>query len=714
MNDHLIGTQPFPATETVWNHTFRDRYAKQWEAALNWMQRELERLAAERDALRGNTAEWRQERRELLRRLSSAGLFAAETENVRLLPGDNPGSFHYEISLSNGLMFTGSLTIPKQLHPSGVVLLASEFDDSAAELTERDYIRQGYAVIRPFLARQTFSYKDHKQRRWYKYEDHELIQFFSFICGGSLAGLEAFVLHTAVHEVKQLLKRPKLPVIVEASGRHLLPAAVMCALYPGTASVLMLHEQAGRLNRQQDDVRANTIWSFHRSFDALTLFQLAEGTSLMFVEEGNTPSALAAQTIYWFESLEKDGGGARKAMRVQREKAQQALSELLASQAAVDQGQSHYAENGWEAPTVADGEKRTADERYRIYLDSVLALLEKLHEQAAEQKRVRYDIRSIGLDEYKERIRQSLIAVMGEPLPKAHEPNIRTRRVTDNQNGHLNLTVYDLYEVLLESVPGVETAGYLLMPKGSGPFPAVICQHGLTGRPEDVIGFSHKRAAYYRMANLLAEKGYAVYVPFMNWGWGGMPGRDRLAKHAYALGITPNRFEGVQLAAIVDFLQSRKEIIPDRIGFYGLSYGGHASVWLGANEPRLAAVVTSGHFNNWHKKLTSTDAIRPHHAPYSYICVNEGMDMFTYDVLNHLGHAEMTTLHAPRPFMAENRIYDAVAPVPWVEEEFAKVKDAFAQAGAEPNAELDLFNGGHRVWGERSFLFLHKHLQPPK
>src|SRR5690606_19545177 len=49
------------------------------------------------------------------------------------------------------------------------------------------------------------------------------------------------------------------------------------------------------------DERVNTIWEFHLHFDALTLFQLAENTNILFVESGATWSSLASQTKVWFE-----------------------------------------------------------------------------------------------------------------------------------------------------------------------------------------------------------------------------------------------------------------------------------------------------------------------------------------------------------------------------------------------------------------------------
>lgn len=748
MDNHLSGTKPFPNTELIWNHTFADHYAKQWEASLQWMAIELRRMSAERDELRGRSEEWLRERRAKLREQSGVGLFESKPERLRLYPGAD-GEQLYELRLQNGLLLTGSVRLPAAGEAKAVVLLAGVHGDTgvdretaadaagtaaaagaagtasgaASMATEaadastesvraaaRRYAELGFAVIRPFLPQSRKSFAEHPSRKWYKYNDDEVIQFFTFICGGSLAGLEAAELHAAAAFVPGALGLPeRTPLLLDARGRALPSGAAVAALYPGSAAAIRLDAAADRLDRQELDARANTIWAFHRHFDALTLLQLAEGSDLLFAERGATPSAAAARALVWFGP---GGPGEAEGRRVTRAAADEAAEAALALFAARDGLAAGASRRGREAPPIERAEEpQTAERLYMRSLESKLAHAEALHAQARARKAERCDIAAIGADAYRERIRGALATVMGPSLPRSAGLNVRTRRIEDSAGNQLNLAAYDMYEVLLEAVPGVDTAGYLLLPKGKGPFPAVVCQHGLLGRPEDVIGLTHKRSYYYRLAHILAEKEVAAFVPFMNWGWGGMPGRDRLAKHAYALGMTPNRFETAQLAAVIDFLQARPEIRPERIGFYGLSYGGHASVWLGACEPRLAAVVTSGHFNDWHRKLTSTEVIAPFPAPRSYICALEGMDMFTYNVLNELGHAEMTTLHAPRPYMVENGLRDGVAPAQWADEEFARVSAVFAHLGAEENAELTHFDGGHRIWGERTLLFLNKHLR---
>ncbi len=52
------------------------------------------------------------------------------------------------------------------------------------------------------------------------------------------------------------------------------------------------------------------------------------------------------------------------------------------------------------------------------------------------------------------------------------------------------------------------------------------------------------------------------------------------------------------IRSAVDFLSTRPEVDPDRVGVLGLSVGGSAAIHAAAHDPRLRAVVTVGAFAN--------------------------------------------------------------------------------------------------------------------
>jgi dienelactone hydrolase len=705
-----------PAKHTA----FYDRYQRQYAQTVAWLQRALREQALQRDRERSDETAWLAERRHLLAEVTGFDQIAGAVTGVESQRLAN-GASAYQIDTECGLRFTGLLWEAATSLPRGMVMVGSnDTSEWAAQIAH--YRANGLRVVMPCLAQPQHSYADHPERKWYFFADDELLHLLFFLVGGSLAGLEAAELVATARALGQN-DRSRLPVALHLRDRHLLTGAVAAALGGGLDSagvrpfdLLVAGEEAALLDHQEMDVRINTIWSFHQYFDSLTLWQLAQGTNLLFVEPSPAPSACYSRMRVWFDSLPNLDQSQRSPGRLVSPSAE-ALARAVANSLSMQPAEHRQATS---LPSPVTINALDWDASYSAALTSKHTYLEMLHERAQQQRRRRYDLAALTPDEYRARIAASLERVAGAALPETKDRSPRTRRIRQQP-------MVDLYEVVLVSVPlaesgqqaqqdgaGLTVAGYLLAPASGLPAPAVICQHGLGGRPEALVGFDDRfegQWAYDQFARRLAEKGYVVFVPFMNWGWPATPMRDTLVKHAYALGLAPNRFEVAQLHAIVDFLQARPEVLANRIAFYGLSYGGHASLWLCAHEPRLAAVVTAGHFNDWQAKLTSTTISPPQERPTSYLTVDEGYDMFNYNVLNELGHAELATRFVPRPQFVENGLRDAVTPTAWVDREFAHTQAVFTWLGAGQNVELEHFQGPHRVWAEGSFRFLERHLR---
>ncbi|NQU25112.1 MAG: dienelactone hydrolase family protein, partial [Candidatus Nealsonbacteria bacterium] len=90
-----------------------------------------------------------------------------------------------------------------------------------------------------------------------------------------------------------------------------------------------------------------------------------------------------------------------------------------------------------------------------------------------------------------------------KPLP----PNVRTRQAYDEPK-------WTGYEVVMDVFPDVIAYGILLLPKDIKPNerrPVVVCQHGLEGRPQDVV--SGDGRSYHDFAAKLAERGFVTFAP---------------------------------------------------------------------------------------------------------------------------------------------------------------------------------------------------------
>ncbi len=285
--------------------------------------------------------------------------------------------------------------------------------------------------------------------------------------------------------------------------------------------------------------------------------------------------------------------------------------------------------------------------------------------------------------------------VLGRCPPPSLAPNPRSRRVYDRPH-------WTGYEVLLDVWPDVFAAGVLLVPKDLKPGerrPVVVCQHGLEGRPEDVI--DHPGSVYHDFAARLADRGYIVYAP-QNPYIGGDAFRGAVRK-AHLLGWTIYSFIFAQQQVTLGWLRGLDFVDPSRIAYYGLSYGGKTAMRIPAVLTDYCLSICSGDFNEWIVKCASVD------LPMSYMFTGE-YEMFEFDLGNTFNYAEMAGLIAPRPFMVERGHRDGVGLDEWVTFEYAKVRRRYADLGIRERTAIAFFEGGHMIHGQDTFAFLDRHL----
>ena len=115
--------------------------------------------------------------------------------------------------------------------------------------------------------------------------------------------------------------------------------------------------------------------------------------------------------------------------------------------------------------------------------------------------------------------------------------------------------------------------GWLFVPDGPGPHPAITTAHGFAGVKEHGLE---------RFARVFADAGFVVLV-HDHRGFGASDGSPRYD-------IDP----WVQIAdwrRAISFLESQPSVDRDRIGLWGTSYAGGHAIVLGATDRRLRAVV---------------------------------------------------------------------------------------------------------------------------
>jgi len=120
---------------------------------------------------------------------------------------------------------------------------------------------------------------------------------------------------------------------------------------------------------------------------------------------------------------------------------------------------------------------------------------------------------------------------------------------------------------------GVTLRGWLLVPDGPAPHPAITMAHGFAGVKEHGLD---------RFATAFAEAGFVVLV-HDHRGFGASAGSPRNDVDPW-----------VQIAdwrRAISFLQSQPMVDENRIGLWGTSYAGGHAIVLGATDRRLRAVV---------------------------------------------------------------------------------------------------------------------------
>jgi dienelactone hydrolase/pimeloyl-ACP methyl ester carboxylesterase len=208
--------------------------------------------------------------------------------------------------------------------------------------------------------------------------------------------------------------------------------------------------------------------------------------------------------------------------------------------------------------------------------------------------------------------------------------------------GELRRDGYRVEKVIYESRPGHAVTGALYLPEGRGPFPGVLvpCGHSENGKAAE---------AYQRACILLARHGFVVlcYDPI-----GQGERKQVLPAGGKPLGSTiEHTHVGVGALLVgwsaagwriwdgirsLDYLASRPEVDPERLGCTGNSGGGTLTAYLMALDGRIRAAAPSCY-------LTSLERL------FATIGPQDAEQNIPGQVAFGLEHADYVTLRAPKP-----------------------------------------------------------------
>ena len=265
-------------------------------------------------------------------------------------------------------------------------------------------------------------------------------------------------------------------------------------------------------------------------------------------------------------------------------------------------------------------------------------------------------------------------------------------------------------KIYFESRPGYYVTAALFRPTTkSGKLPAIIycCGHSNNG---------FRNEAYQRVSINLVKKGFIV-LAFDPVGQGeriqyfdanGTSIFSPTREHSYPgtqsflSGRTPANYfiwDGIRA---VDYLLTRKEVDPERIGITGRSGGGTQSAYIAAMDDRILAAAPECYITTFDKLLRSQGP-------------QDAEQIFKYSLKRGFDHHDLIALRAPRPTLMVTTTMDMFS-IQGARDVYIEAKKIFSAFGVPDNlmmVEDDAVHASTKNNREATYAFFRKFLNNP-
>jgi hypothetical protein len=336
---------------------------------------------------------------------------------------------------------------------------------------------------------------------------------------------------------------------------------------------------------------------------------------------------------------------------------------------------------------------------YRHLAEDAYRLLEKRQEGISAIS---------SLPEWKERqaiIREKLTEAIG-PFPDKSDLNTVI-------TGTVHKEEYRIEHIVYESRPGFHVTSSMYLPEATQnkSFPAIIYCSGHTAE-----GY-RSRVYQHKIINLV-KKGFIVFA-FDPVGQGErleyfdpQTGRSVIggptAEHSWSGAqafIAGSSLAGYMVwdgIRAVDYLLTRDEVDPGRIGITGRSGGGTQAAYIAALDDRIHAAAPEAYITSYKRLLQS---IGPQDAEQNlYHSIKYGLD-----------HADLLTVRAPRPALIISTINDFFS-IQGARETYREVEAVYGAYGKSENLGMAEDLEGHASTvknREAMYAFFQHHLDNP-
>jgi dienelactone hydrolase len=286
-------------------------------------------------------------------------------------------------------------------------------------------------------------------------------------------------------------------------------------------------------------------------------------------------------------------------------------------------------------------------------------------------------------------LRRQFLEMLGlDPLP----PRTDLKAAT---TGKVETDFFTVEKLHFQSSPGLYVTANLYLPrKGKGPFPAVLYVCGHANTVVDKVSYGSK-INYQHHAEWFAEHGYVCLIldtlelgeiegihhgtyRYGMWWW-------------QTVGYTPAGVECWNAMRALDYLESRPEVDPKRLGVTGRSGGGATSWWLAAADDRVKCIVPVAGLADLRAHVCEGVAPRLRDGVISGHC-----DCMYFINTYRWDFDKIIALCAPRPLLLGNSDVDDIFPVDGYRSPAEKARRIYALYGAEDHFQLLETKGPHK------------------
>ncbi len=297
-------------------------------------------------------------------------------------------------------------------------------------------------------------------------------------------------------------------------------------------------------------------------------------------------------------------------------------------------------------------------------------------------------------EEYRRQLREMLGL---DPWPAKSDLKVTITGTIDRDDFRVEKLYY-------QSLPGLYVTANLYLPKNvTERVPAVLYLCGHSQVKVDNISYGNK-THYHFHAVWFARHGYACLV-LDSLQLGEIEGIHH-GTYRYGMwwwnnrGYTPAGVEAWNCVRAIDYLQSRPEIDPERIGVTGRSGGGAYSWWIAAIDPRVKVAVPVAGITDLQNHVVDG-------------CVEGHCDCMYFVNTYRWDFPMVAALVAPRPLLIVNGDHDPIFPEDGVRRVYETARKIYRLYDAEDKIGIFVTKAAHddiQPIQEAAFRWIDRHL----